>query len=280
MSARDTYLLGDSPVEIDHLNAQAVVYADEATALLDRVGVTDGWATIDVGCGVLGILHLLASRVGSRGRTVGLDREERILEQASALLGGADGTVELVHADATSTGLPSDAFDFTHARTLLLNVSDPRAVLAEMVRITRPGGIVAVQEPDAAGWVCDPPHAAWDTVREAIVDAYRANGKDFNIGRRASRLLRDAGLRDVHVRPTARATHAGEYYQTFLLTVASLVGDEIANSGRLRASQLDDHLALLRDHLNDPATITLQPVMWQAWGTKPPRGERFHAAAH
>jgi ubiquinone/menaquinone biosynthesis C-methylase UbiE len=34
-----------------------------------------GSAVIDVGCGVLGVLHLLVERVGVDGRVVGVDRE-------------------------------------------------------------------------------------------------------------------------------------------------------------------------------------------------------------
>lgn len=59
-------------------------------------------------------------------------------------------------------------------------------------------------------------------LREAVFDAYRRPGKDFNIGRRIGRILRSAGLEEVSVRPTARATQVGESYQTFLLTVSGL----------------------------------------------------------
>lgn len=78
---------------------------------------------------------------------------------------------------------------------MLLNVGNPQDIVAEMVRIARPGGVVAVQEPDAAGWNCDPPHPAFDVFRASILDAYRRTGKDFDIGRRIARMLRDAGLR-------------------------------------------------------------------------------------
>jgi ubiquinone/menaquinone biosynthesis C-methylase UbiE len=58
--------------------------------------------------------------------------------------------VEFIEADATTSGLPDNAFDLVHARTLLLNVSNSAEIVAEMTRIARPGGVVASQEPDAA----------------------------------------------------------------------------------------------------------------------------------
>ncbi|HYB25467.1 MAG TPA: methyltransferase domain-containing protein [Solirubrobacteraceae bacterium] len=266
MSASGRYLLGDSPAEIRHLVAQAEVYAQEATELFDLIGVDSGSSAIDVGCGVLGVVHLLAERVGADGRVIGLDREPRMVESGRGFAEQHGLAVEFIEADATATGLPDQSFDLVHARTLLLNVQNPQDVLAEMVRITKPGGVVAVQEPDASAWNCDPPHPAFDILRAAILNAYRRTGKDFNIGRRIGRMLRDTGLHDVHVRPTARVTNTGDYYQTFLLTVAGLVRDVIVQTGELTGNEFDSYTATLRAHLEAPYTITCQPVMWQAWG--------------
>ena len=174
--------------------------------------------------------------------------------------------VEFIEADATATGLADRSFDLVHARTLRLNVRNPQEIVAEMVRIAKPGGAVAVQEPDAAAWSCDPPHPAFDVLRDAILSAYRRTGKDFNIGRQMARRLRDAGLDDVRVRPTSRVTHTGEYYQTFLLTIAGLVREVIVDAGDLTADELDSYAATLRGHLAAPGTITCQPIMWPAWG--------------
>jgi ubiquinone/menaquinone biosynthesis C-methylase UbiE len=230
--------------------------------------VRSGSSAIDIGCGALGVLHLLAERTGPRGRVVGLDREPRMLETARRLAADRGLTIELIRADATATGLPDAAFDLVHARTLLLNVDNPQDVVAEMVRIARPGGIVAVQERDAQAWTCDPPHPAFEQLRDAIIDAYRRTGKDFNIGRRTGRMLRHAGLEDVQVRATARVTNPGSYYQTFLLTVAGLVRTVILDGGQILADELDAAMTSLDTHLNDPDTVTCQPIMWQAWARK------------
>ena len=56
--------------------------------------------------------------------------------------------VEVVAADARHTGLPSGTFDLVHARTLLVNIPEPAEVVAEMVRLAKPGGWVASQEPE------------------------------------------------------------------------------------------------------------------------------------
>jgi ubiquinone/menaquinone biosynthesis C-methylase UbiE len=271
---RDRYLLGDSTAEVEHLAHQAEVYSDEAGQLLDRVGLAAGSSAIDVGCGVLGILPLLCARVGESGRVVGLERETRILGAARENAAGRGLPVEFVQGDATSLDLPSDSFDFVHERTVLLNVQRPAAVIAEMIRIARPGGVIALQEPDSSGWVCDPPHPAWDPMVAELLATYRRNGKNFDMGRRIARLLREAGLASVKVRATARVTQPGDYYQTFLLTLTGLVRDQIITGGRLTAADFDAQAESLRAHLAQPGALTGQPTMWQAWGIKPQASNR------
>lgn len=115
MSASGRYLLGDSPAEIRHLAEQTEVYSHEANELFDLIGVAPNTTAIDVGCGVMGVLHLLAERVGGDGRVVGLDREARMVELGRQLAEQRDLTVEFIEADATATGLPDRAFDLVHA---------------------------------------------------------------------------------------------------------------------------------------------------------------------
>ncbi|MBV9338685.1 MAG: methyltransferase domain-containing protein [Solirubrobacterales bacterium] len=263
------YLLGDSPAEVRHLVEQAQVYAPEAEELLDRIDLAAAASVIDVGCGVLGILHLLADRVGPAGHVVGLDREPRMVETARQLARQQNLSVELIEADATATGLTDDSFDLVHARTLLLNVVNPEEILTELIRIAKPGGVIAIQEPDANAWGCDPPHPAFDILRAEILSAYRRTGKDFSIGRRIARMLRDAGPEDLQVRATAKVTAPGDYYQTFLLTLATLVRTVILDAGRVTADEFDSYTETLRDHLEDRRTRTCQPLMWKAWGRKP-----------
>ena len=231
----DRYLLGDSSAEVEHLVRQAEVYAEEAGQLLDRVGIGVGATVIDVGCGALGIVDLLCARVGPGGRVVGVDREQRMLDAARQVADQRRLPVEFMLGDATGLALPPDDFDFVHERTVLLNVADPAQVVAEMARIARPGGVVALQEPDSSAWVCDPPHPAWDLLRAELVEAYRSSGKNFDMGRGIARLLRDAGLTDVGVRATARVTQPGDYYQGFLLTLTSLAKEQIIAGQRASA---------------------------------------------
>jgi ubiquinone/menaquinone biosynthesis C-methylase UbiE len=268
-AAQPRYWLGDSPPEISHLLAQAEFLGPDAADLLDRIDVATGANVIDIGCGVLGILPQLRSRVGDSGRVAGLDIEPRLLAVAGQLSARHGLAAETVRADAASTGLPTGSFDLVHERMLLLNVTSPHDVVTEMARLARPGGIVALQEPDSAAWATDPPHPAWDLLLTEVTDVYPRTGRDFRTGRRAARLLREAGLQDVQVRVLARLTAPGQYFHTFLPTLTILMREEILAGGRLTPGQLDSCTAELRRHLSQPGTLTCLPTIWQAWGRKP-----------
>jgi hypothetical protein len=59
------YLL-TSDEELARLQLQARVWEPDAEALLDRIDPQPGWASIDLGCGAMGILGSLKKGLGRR----------------------------------------------------------------------------------------------------------------------------------------------------------------------------------------------------------------------
>jgi SAM-dependent methyltransferase len=171
------YALGSSPGESARLQRQADELAADSAALLDRVGLRPGHSVIDLGCGPRGILDMLAGRVAPAGRVVGLDADPAHTAMAAGFAAGRGlSGVEIMTADAASTGLGTGFFDLVHARTLLVNLPEPANVAAEMIRLARPGGQVACMEPDTEHARCYPPHPAFDRLCEIFTMAFRRNG--------------------------------------------------------------------------------------------------------
>ena len=264
---RTDYSLGVDDAERARLLAQCAMHRAEAELLLDRVGLRPGDRALDLGCGPLGVLDLLAERVGPTGRVVGLDREERYLAIARQELEARGlGGVALVAADATGTGLEPASFDLVHERLVLNNVPRPDAVVAEMARLTRPGGHVAVQDVDWMTWTCLPEHPDWDLLRETAAAVWSG---DVHLGRRLPALLRGAGLVDVEVMPHLRVFRPGEPYHRLLVRFIALHRARILQCGRLFAEELDAAVARLENHLAEPSTAVLYATFFQAWGRVP-----------
>ena len=75
--AQIEYGLGVSEAERARLLVQCEIHRAEAESLIDRIGVGPGCRAIDIGCGPLGVLDILADRVGPTGAVVGLGSQGR-----------------------------------------------------------------------------------------------------------------------------------------------------------------------------------------------------------
>jgi SAM-dependent methyltransferase len=131
----------------------------------------------------MGILGPLSHRVGPQGHVIGVDTDATQLAAARAFVQENHlDNVEILDQDACHTTLPRASFDCIHVRFVFAPVGRDAELLQEMLALTRPGGVVVIQEPDATSWQCYPAHPAWDRLKEAILAAFARGGGDFNAG--------------------------------------------------------------------------------------------------
>jgi SAM-dependent methyltransferase len=140
------------------------------TVDFERLGVGPGVRVLDLGCG--GGRH--AFEAWHRGATVvALDRSDGELKDVLAVVGGMLAAGELpdgapggaVNADALALAAPDAAFDAVIASEVLEHVWDDAGAIAELVRVLRPGGGIAVtvptRWPERVCWALD--HRYHDT---------------------------------------------------------------------------------------------------------------------
>jgi SAM-dependent methyltransferase len=114
--------------------------------LLALCHVDEAREVLEVGCGIGVGPANLARDHGCR--VVGVDRSEQMIEWAHrrAREHGVEDRVELLVADATGLPFEDGRFDVTFAESVLGFVPDRQGALAEMARVTRPGGYVGLNE--------------------------------------------------------------------------------------------------------------------------------------
>jgi SAM-dependent methyltransferase len=209
-------------------------------------------------------------RVSPGGRVVGLDADPVHTAMAAEFAAerGLSG-VEVMTADARRTGLPSDSFDLVHARTLLVNVPGPAEVVAEMVRLARPGGWVVGLEPDTGYAMCYPPHPAVTRICEIFPVVFTRNGADHTIGRRVPEMFRQAGLEDIGVEGRVQAYPRGNSGRTIRLDLVRSMRAQVLEMGLASEAELDELDAAARAHLDDPGTVPVFGLLFLAWGRKP-----------
>ena len=161
------------------------------------------------------------------------------------------------------------SFDLVHLRFVASTAGEPQKLLREAMRLAKPGGIVALQEPDMATLDCYPAHPAWDALRAALIGAFAAVGSNISLGRELFALARAAGLGDVQYRPFLVGVRSVDPIVDYLpSTVESLRGTVLGHR-LMTESALDAALAACRAHLADPGTVFTMYTVVQVWGRTP-----------
>jgi ubiquinone/menaquinone biosynthesis C-methylase UbiE len=176
--------------------------------------VRPGNHILDVGCGTGETARDLGQQVGGAGRVVGIDSSETMITEARARGVGICPPVELYLGNAYALAFPDRAFDRCLAEKLFTHLEFPGRALAEMCRVTRPGGRVVVASSDVETLVVDSPDRALTRrILNHFCDTALVNGW---AGRQFLRLLCQAGLTDASVTPiTAMVTDLDRGALTF-----------------------------------------------------------------
>lgn len=111
--------------------------------------VRPGLAVLDIACGP-GPFAIAAALAG--GRVTALDAAPALLDIARARAADADVEVDWIEADMTAVPRPDASFDVVASAFGCMFAPDPEAMAAELVRLCRPGGRIAVLAwtPDSA----------------------------------------------------------------------------------------------------------------------------------
>jgi SAM-dependent methyltransferase len=167
--------------------------ANSAAYLLPHLRA--GQRLLDVGSGPGTITADLARLVAE---VVAVEVNEEAAELTRAELGrqGIDHATVVV-GDVHDLDLADGEFDVVHAHQVLQHVADPVAALREMLRVTRPGGLVAARDSDYGHFSWHPASAGLDRWLELYDAAARANGGEPHAGRMLLAWAHAAGATEV-----------------------------------------------------------------------------------
>jgi ubiquinone/menaquinone biosynthesis C-methylase UbiE len=166
------------------------------------VGIQPGWRVLDAGCGSGGFLPILAELVGATGRLDALDLAPENIASVERRLGqwGLSERVATQVGSVLALPYPDATFDAVWCAntTQYLRDAELAAALAELRRVVRAGGLVALKESDATLWRVVPAPAG--LLLRAYLATVRAGATEAAGMLRAADLpgwLRRAGLTDI-----------------------------------------------------------------------------------
>jgi ubiquinone/menaquinone biosynthesis C-methylase UbiE len=179
-------------------------YLDTTTALefmqklkqqtYQEMGARPGARLLDVGCGTGDDVRALAQIVGPGGWVAGVDNSEQMVAEARKRSEALDLPVEFRVGNATHLDFADNTFDGCRAERVLIHVDDPRAVLAEMVRVTKPGGRIVAMDADWDMILLDAPNR--ELTRKVLTLVSNTMRNNW-IARQVPGILKQMGLQEV-----------------------------------------------------------------------------------
>ena len=156
-----------------------------------------GDEVLDVGCGPGTITLDLAARVHP-GTVTGVDASAEVVAAAEVRRqeAGASNVLFCV-GDVYALDFATARFDVVHAHQVLQHLSDPVAAVAEMGRVLRPAGLLAVRDSDYGAFAWAPADARLDRWSELYHEITHRNGAEADAGRHLLGWVQAAGYTDV-----------------------------------------------------------------------------------
>lgn len=133
-----------------------------ARKFLDFARVETADSVLDVGSGTGSLTAAITASAGP-ARVVGLDPVASFVRAARARF--SDPRVRFDHGDACDLPYSDASFDACLAQLSFHHFPDGHRALSEMVRVTRPGGVIAACEWDRGSGM-EMFHALWETLAE------------------------------------------------------------------------------------------------------------------
>ncbi len=161
----------------DWLDAHFEAVRAEYTAMLGWVGLAPGWHVLDAGCGAGSFLPLIAEAVGASGRITALDLAPNNIATVGrrVTFWGLPCPIATEVGSLLSLPFPDERFDAIWCANTTMYLSDEEllAALGEFHRVVRPGGIVALKDPESGHYIYEPSPAPFSHLAEALAAVAR-----------------------------------------------------------------------------------------------------------
>lgn len=240
-----------------------ILWPQERTSLAAH-GLGKNMRIADICCGC-GDVSLLVCREFEPRYVVGIDHSEPAIQYARKLQGEFGITnAEFQRGDATTLMLDDNSFDFVACRLSLQIFSQPKQILKELIRITKPGGRIYTLCEDY-DLIVGYPEA------EVIEQTYRRAalygdemGMDLRSGKKLHTLLASAHLEDLHTSHTVVDTNNTER-EAFARVIESWRHFSVFTIGQVLQLSAEDQASLLAGY-NAQLRSIQNPYGYSAWG--------------
>lgn len=232
--------------------------------LFKRLGLAEGMACLDVGCGTGEVAFDLARLVGERGRVVGVDIDGVALGLARSRAQNNNHAITFSKVDVRTSPLPN-GFDLVYARFLLTHLADAVDALRRMRASAKRGGVVAIEDIDFSGHICYPSFPAFDRYLSLYQDVVRRSGGDALIGPKLPSMFEAAGFRQIQIEVVTPTFRHGPAKSVAAITMEH-IRDTVVAAGLASHAEVDSLVKQLNHFANRSDTLVSISRVFQVWG--------------
>jgi ubiquinone/menaquinone biosynthesis C-methylase UbiE len=144
MSSSTQWQLGHETAERYETILEPAILGPFAQALVEWARLRPGQTVVDVGCGTGAAARYASAQLGPAGRVIGVDVNRGMIEVARSRPPVAGAPIEWYQESAYQLPIRSQSVDLVLCAQTLQFLNDRHQALAEMRRVLKPGGYIAL----------------------------------------------------------------------------------------------------------------------------------------
>lgn len=160
---------------------------------IDQLAIKPTDQILNPGCGLGQETHLIAEKLTSPGRVIGIDNSQRMLDTAKKCYPNLQADFQLGNTEKLD--FPDEQFDAVYADRLLVSHANVDLIMTELTRVLRPGGRLCLTDVDAASIIISPDTSVTELFLNELLTCF-VNPK---MGRQLATLFAKHALNDIHL---------------------------------------------------------------------------------
>ena len=248
--------------EVARLEAQAQAMAAVIQREFELIGFKPRMKVLDAGCGTGANTRRIANAV-SPGEVIGIDMDSLFITEARKYASTERiRNVRYDVGDITHLNYPDHTFDVTYCRLVLMHVHNPITTVAELKRVTKQKGRVAVSDNDDGGVITFPEMPKMLELWTQYGQSAKERGEDRYIGRQLFSIFSQADLHSINIHPLP--VHATQHNPKMLKLLVSvpvqiieLSKEYMITNGYMTETQYQEALQEVHRFLKHPGAYAM-----------------------